>query len=504
MQNNQFIVFKKNTDAPSAGRGFLYQYIKTLILWLTNYQNQVNNIIYCEVEDDIKELSQDKREVNFTQIKCYSTSFSFSSVEIKKSIYNFFQLFIAYEEFKGYFCFETNSSVTKSDELLIEWVNKQRRINDDKELLDRCVQKIQEILHGGFSEVRQSLIKSIDGKIETQRNKIGTSGNKKAEELISDYILERNSVELASKSMLQKIDDNEYVEEFTKRILWIFDNIESEHVVTKELEKADKLLQLIIGNKRTTLYLSRLLTEISLRSEKANKDERYLDNELLDEILKESAEEMRASSNIEILDSINSLSVDIKKLNASMEANFKKVNDGLENVIEKIDQSKITSIYPNDLPLDLPYAEADEIKEVINIEKRENKEFQSNLDYKFGKIEIKNLKQKKYYLEEATSLRCRYLIMLEKIKLENLNEKYQTLKKLESKVRRKCTKSVISIEDDENFNSKIFWESFENDLENLLEQFKNDRNINIDEDVIMGQMYQMAAECYLQWHKEED
>ena len=88
MEKNELIIFKKCTDAPGTTRGFVYQYLKTLIVWLNNYRNGENISIFCEVDDDIKEINEVKT-IRFTQLKCYSNVLGINSEEIKKSLYNF-------------------------------------------------------------------------------------------------------------------------------------------------------------------------------------------------------------------------------------------------------------------------------------------------------------------------------------------------------------------------------------------------------------------------------
>lgn len=83
MTTNKLIIFKKDTDAPRSNRGFIYQYLKTLLRWLNNYKNKQSVTIYCEVNDDIKEINLIEQTVRFTQLKCYSTALNIDSNEVK-------------------------------------------------------------------------------------------------------------------------------------------------------------------------------------------------------------------------------------------------------------------------------------------------------------------------------------------------------------------------------------------------------------------------------------
>ena len=85
--------FDVNTDAVATNRGFYYQYLSVLKKWIQNFVKDKNIVTYTEVDNDIKEVGQ---ELIFTQIKCYSSNFSFNSEEIKNSIFNFWLLYLKY------------------------------------------------------------------------------------------------------------------------------------------------------------------------------------------------------------------------------------------------------------------------------------------------------------------------------------------------------------------------------------------------------------------------
>ena len=90
MKKTLLLLFKKDTDAISTNGGFLYQYLKTLNLWLDKYlSNDRETEIFCETKDDIFELNEKNKTVKFTQVKSYAEGFSHKSIEIKKTLFNF-------------------------------------------------------------------------------------------------------------------------------------------------------------------------------------------------------------------------------------------------------------------------------------------------------------------------------------------------------------------------------------------------------------------------------
>ena len=73
MEEELIKIFDVNTDAIGTNRGFYYQYLLTLKKWVLNYIDKREVVTYIEYEDDIKEIGD---EIIFTQVKCYTSSFS--------------------------------------------------------------------------------------------------------------------------------------------------------------------------------------------------------------------------------------------------------------------------------------------------------------------------------------------------------------------------------------------------------------------------------------------
>lgn len=76
---------KINREAIATNRGFYYQYLHVVLKWLDHYVNGIEDDIKTEVDEDIQEIGE---QLVFTQIKCYSSVFSFKSPEIKKSLFS--------------------------------------------------------------------------------------------------------------------------------------------------------------------------------------------------------------------------------------------------------------------------------------------------------------------------------------------------------------------------------------------------------------------------------
>jgi len=80
-------LFGKDTDAPDVIKGFKYQELKTLEVWLYNKVHGIDEHIYCDLEDDIFQRDLTSFKSTFKQLKLYSSkNFSFSSEEITKSL----------------------------------------------------------------------------------------------------------------------------------------------------------------------------------------------------------------------------------------------------------------------------------------------------------------------------------------------------------------------------------------------------------------------------------
>jgi hypothetical protein len=165
MSLSKLSVFTRETDADETLKGYEYQKLRTLEIWLSNKVNGVGENIYCEYEDDVFQQNINEGKSKFTQLKLYgSKSFSFQSNEVLKAITNFFSLFVKgeYKFDEIEFVFETNTAIAgkyggNDSELLTEWASNTGQLEGD--LLKRCAAKLKSIVTEFVQERLPELIK---------------------------------------------------------------------------------------------------------------------------------------------------------------------------------------------------------------------------------------------------------------------------------------------------------------------------------------------------------
>lgn len=158
-------IFSKDTDANEVIKGYEFQKLRTLENWLSNKVNKIDEVIFCEYEDDIFQRDIYAGTSKFTQIKFYgSKSFSFKSEEITKSIANFFMLFVKgeYSFDTIQFVFETNTAIARNygdndSRLLKKWFENQNNL--ETTLLQKCAKKVKSILTEYIKEEFQKVEK---------------------------------------------------------------------------------------------------------------------------------------------------------------------------------------------------------------------------------------------------------------------------------------------------------------------------------------------------------
>jgi hypothetical protein len=254
-------LFAKDTDAPGVIKGFKYQELKTLEVWLYNKVHGIDEHIFCDFEEDIFQRDLNKYKSTFKQLKLYSSkNFSFLSEEIAKSIAHFFMLFVKGEYLldKPLFVFETNTSVAhkrgdNDAELLKEWVLNQNNLSE--ELLAKCVLKLKSI---------------IDEYIKGQYEKLEKE-NKPNELLIAKEVYDKLPAEIWDS--------------FTKSIRWVFDGVSTDEAIDKAIRNSLELISQLpfpIGKDEHTLVFDRLRGVVSDKSMQSLPHNRLLTNELLD------------------------------------------------------------------------------------------------------------------------------------------------------------------------------------------------------------------------------
>ncbi|HBH49899.1 MAG TPA: hypothetical protein DDX98_14735 [Bacteroidales bacterium] len=254
-------LFAKDTDAPDVIKGFKYQELKTLEVWLYNKVHGIEEHIYCDFEDDIFQRDLKSFKCTFKQLKLYSSkNFSFSSEEIAKSLAHFFMLFVKGEYLmdEPLFIFETNTSIAakkgnNDTELLAEWVLNQDNLSSD--LLSKCIAKLKSI---------------IDSYVNEQYEKIESDGDN--EEL------------LLAKDVYDKLPGDVW-ETFAKSIRWVFDGISSEKAIEVSIENSFELIRQLpfpINKDEQTLVFDRLRGVVGDKSMESDPQNRFLTNDLLD------------------------------------------------------------------------------------------------------------------------------------------------------------------------------------------------------------------------------
>lgn len=260
MNLSSIYFFSKNTDAHESQRGYNFQTLKTLQSWVLNYVNNVEEDIYCEYEEDIFHKRNGDKNLKFRQIKLYSSSFSFSSPEIKKTIVNFFMLQIKsdYNDFNKEFIFETNSSISRKyrnndANVLKEWVKNQDNLNEKH--LKKYSNKSKEIVIEYLNSQRKLKDKSV---------------------LINKAI-----------NTLSKIDDG-FWKNFVNSIKWKFSNTSPEdEFINVKTETEELITQLPFYDDENNLnhFFGILLDRVFTTTTKNNPDERILTSNQLEKLI---------------------------------------------------------------------------------------------------------------------------------------------------------------------------------------------------------------------------
>jgi len=511
LDKNELLLFKKATDAVGANRGFFYQYLKTLVLWLKNYRNNKDINIYCEVEDDIKEFSESIKRINYIQLKCYSSVLSFKSEDVQKSLYNFFILYLMNDGYEGTFAFETNTSISRNDKLLSSWSLEAGGLDLQPELMKKCVSKTREILLIELENAKNSKESSIQSRIKKLEKKISEETNsKKIEKYTQD--VEKCEIELIDYSskveaLKAEIMDDAQLEKFANRIQWEFKQISAgDSLKELELEALSVLRDILRADKDPNIYFCRLLTEVSKKATNDNNEGRMLNNALLSQILNETDNEINERVSETLMTKWEeSLSAGLDGVHGHLEQGFDGVHGHMEKLEKKIDQLSTTNGLGSESDeyafVELPHKEDEEIQDFL---KSQQNDHQSKLELKIEKMENVEVDMKISFLEMGTEFRCRYLIYLEEIKL-NSTKAYQAVKKLESKVQRMCTSQTLEISRKKDVDSSVVYLQLEEKLGTLLDEFNFEmmkNGIKVDSDIVTGQMFHMAAKCSLRWHRE--
>lgn len=253
-------LFAKKTDAVETVKGFKFQELTTLEIWLSNKVTGIEEEIYCDYEEDIFQRDLKQYKSTFKQLKLYSSkNFSFASVEVVKAIAHFFMLFVKkdYLMDNPTFVFETNTSIAakredNDAELLKDWAEKQDNL--DEQLLAKCVIKLKSL---------------VDQYIDDQYEKVKKEGN--SEEV---------------ESVKQTYDNlpKETWETFAKSIKWIFKGVSPDDAVKASIENImlsiDKL-PFPITREEQDIVFDKLRGIVSDKSMATDPEDRKLTNDLM-------------------------------------------------------------------------------------------------------------------------------------------------------------------------------------------------------------------------------
>lgn len=264
---NNLHVYQRNTEAVDSQRGYQYQILRSLELWIENYKNGLDEEIFCEFEDDIFQRDESNGKLKFRQIKLYASNFSFKSEEIIKSLINFFFLHIktGYKDFAKEFVFETNSSIAgkykdNNAELLRKWYKNQNNLDSD--LLEQC------------KELTKGII------IEYVINKSEQLKDEYAPKIISE-----------SLEQLKSIQDKEW-ESFVRNIKWAFGETNPQLEFSESIDRIKlhlKNLNLNLEDHQIESLFGILYKEASLKTTQKRPEERNLNNKTLESLIKSSS-----------------------------------------------------------------------------------------------------------------------------------------------------------------------------------------------------------------------
>ncbi|WP_256761619.1 dsDNA nuclease domain-containing protein [Cohnella sp. WQ 127256] len=310
MLDEELHIFRKNTEAIPTNRGFLFQYLITLNNWLENYVQVNGKSIFCEVEDDLKE-SDSNSNVTYSQIKCYGSTFSLSDIEIKKTIFNFFNLFLQYRNGKTVrFQFISNSKPNDKGDLFHSWVLNQRELKG--QIYKDCCNYVRNVLKVQYQTLLQI-------KIDVY---------KKGHEVTNKLQTEINKLEF----ILSILDNTDLIEEFVHTINWDFKNVDVNNIIELLTKENITILSSIDKTKgMSKLIHSRLLSEVYNRSAKIDKDDRKLNRELIDTILDESILEMHNCINPIVESFMNKVTEEMAYLTMRTDRVEQRINKHLDD-----------------------------------------------------------------------------------------------------------------------------------------------------------------------------
>ncbi|MBU1668125.1 NACHT domain-containing protein [bacterium] len=376
--SKEFQIYKKNTEAIATNRGFYYQYLKTVELWINNFIEKIDNDIYCEREDDIFEYNIESERYVFRQVKCYSNNVGLNSLEIKSSLLHFFDLYEnrRYKD-KSEFYVESNQGfMPKAGTELKDWYQEQKEGNYSGE---NYIDKTKEVLK-----------EYVGDSLASYKNKNNSEDDKKkAEKKVKEFNekLESDSfkkfVSCIRWSFSEESDTNKEIANLSQDILeTIFNELQYDNRVEKEL------------------LLGYLVNEVLQKSIEKDEDKRLLNNEMLQNALElteisdsafdKDIKELFKNSFFIINEKLDSIKEDTKNLapieNENLEKRLKEEYETFEEIPLLLDETKQNNIEDDISNIISGMKEKDEKKQnkikdfiinletVIKVEDNENKQ----------------------------------------------------------------------------------------------------------------------------------
>src|SRR5699024_6354205 len=134
-----------------------------------------------------------------------------------------------------------------------------------------------------------------------------------------------------------KIEDDEIIIDFTNRITRKFENIDA--VQSIEVLKGqinDVLKTLLTDEGKVDIYFSRLLTEINFKAVKEKREQRFLDNKILEQILGETDEVIRSGIDKTVLKEFDILGIKIDEGFYGVNQNISKSENQIRKDIDSL------------------------------------------------------------------------------------------------------------------------------------------------------------------------
>jgi len=319
VEKNYLNLFAPNTDASSSIRGIYYQFLLTLEKWITNFLEDNNSIIEIEVEDDIKEVSG---EIIFTQVKSYSSTFSLRTIEVKKSLLNFYFLFLKYNSKTPVkFCFYTNTEISKSEKLLNRWINE--GVDDDS---------FRAIVRKKIKEILTEAVKKKKSKL-SQRPQSPES---------------RNKIKIAEQEFKADLTDS-IADQFIGCINWEFYSTNPH----SDIDRIEKSIKKLLEDKKfkniNSFLLKRiLLCEIFRYSKFPKKEQRTLSKYKIEELIEKSEKGLIELLNRQFLEKIKSYEELEHRVSEIQEnqINIQKELNKIGNTSQSISSNKELTLLP--------------------------------------------------------------------------------------------------------------------------------------------------------------